>query len=302
MRPHLGGLSCGRVWLRLPRRGAGLRHFLRPTGLPALLERYLPVDDARCRLAPGTAVWLVVTNLLLGRAPLYALGEWAAPFAPHLLRLATGEAAALNDDRVGRALEHLFDADRASLLTELILGVVARFGVETRAAQRLHVGERARGIFRRDRDPARRQTHSRDHLQALKDHRPDLKQLVFILTVAADGAYRLPTGWPTATPTTTRPTCPPGTAWPRCSDAPTSSTSPTRSWPAPPRWVTSPHTVAGSSRCCLAAGARTSGSVTGPGPGRRGGRAGPRRPSPDGRRCCCTETPAPRAVCSSIRR
>jgi len=131
MRPHLGGLSCGRVWLRLPRRGAGLRHFLRPTGLPALLERYLPVDDARCRLAPGTAVWLVVTNLLLGRAPLYALGEWAAPFAPHLLRLATGEAAALNDDRVGRALEHLFDADRASLLTELILGVVARFGVET---------------------------------------------------------------------------------------------------------------------------------------------------------------------------
>jgi len=83
------------------------------------------------RLAPGVAVRLVVTNLLVGRQPLYALGEWAAPFAPDLLGLAEGEIDAVNDDRVGRALEALFDADRASLLTELILGVVAEFEVET---------------------------------------------------------------------------------------------------------------------------------------------------------------------------
>jgi hypothetical protein len=39
-------------------------------------------------LAPAVAVRLVVTNLLLDRTPLYALGEWAGPFAPHLLGLA----------------------------------------------------------------------------------------------------------------------------------------------------------------------------------------------------------------------
>lgn len=29
----------------------------------------------------------------------------------------------LNDDRVGRALDHLFDANRASLLTEVVVRV-----------------------------------------------------------------------------------------------------------------------------------------------------------------------------------
>jgi hypothetical protein len=42
------------------------------------------------RLAPATAVRLVVTNLLLGRQPLYGLGEWAARFAPGQLGLAAG--------------------------------------------------------------------------------------------------------------------------------------------------------------------------------------------------------------------
>jgi len=33
------------------------------------------------------------------------------------------------DDRLGRALDHLFDADRAALLTEVVLAVGQRFGV-----------------------------------------------------------------------------------------------------------------------------------------------------------------------------
>jgi hypothetical protein len=70
-----------------------VNHFLDGAGLPALLERYLPAGDPRLRLAPGAAVRLVVANLLVGREPLYALGEWAAPFAPGLLGLAPARAA-----------------------------------------------------------------------------------------------------------------------------------------------------------------------------------------------------------------
>ena len=51
---------------------------------------------------------------MIGGEPVYALGEWAAPFDPALLGLAEGEAGLLNDDRVGRTLARLFDADRAS--------------------------------------------------------------------------------------------------------------------------------------------------------------------------------------------
>jgi len=36
----------------------------------------------------------------------------------------------LNDDRVGRALDQLFDCDRVSLLTELVLRAISEFHVE----------------------------------------------------------------------------------------------------------------------------------------------------------------------------
>ena len=174
-------------------------HFLDRAGLPALLDKHLPAVDGRVRLAPATAVRLVVTNLLIGRQPLYALGEWAAPFAPQLLGLADDQAEVINDDRVGRALEALFDADRASLLTELILGVVREFGVETAELHNDSTSISVSGVYR-DATGARRGGKATPVITFghSKDHRPDLKQLVWILTVAADGAvpitYRLADG------------------------------------------------------------------------------------------------------------
>lgn len=183
-----------------------VNHFLARAGLPALLERYLPGDDGRYRLEPATAVGLVVANLLLGREPLYGLGEWAARFDPVLLGLAPGEVELLNDDRVGRALERLFDADRASLLTELLLGVVAEFGVDTGELHNDSTSISVSGVYAdatgapRGGKPTPVITFGHS-----KDHRPDLKQLVFILTVAADGAvpiaYRLADGNTTDDPT-----------------------------------------------------------------------------------------------------
>jgi hypothetical protein len=99
--------------------------------LPGLLAVALPADDARIKLAPAVAIRLVVANLVLGREPLYGLGEWAARYEPGLLGLRAADGGLLNDDRVGRALEALFDADRASLLTAVVLRAVSEFGVET---------------------------------------------------------------------------------------------------------------------------------------------------------------------------
>ena len=98
------------------------------------------------------------------------------------------QAARLSDDRIGRALDRLFDADRAALLTEVVLAVAQRFAL---GLQQLHndstsislCGQypRARGRRVRARSaPAITYGYS-------KDHRPDLEQLLFILTTAADG-------------------------------------------------------------------------------------------------------------------
>jgi len=47
------------------------------------------------------------------RRPLYGLADSAAGYEPAQLGLAPGQAALCNDDRAGRALDALFEADRA---------------------------------------------------------------------------------------------------------------------------------------------------------------------------------------------
>lgn len=77
----------GRLW-RLQSWTLGalppVNHFLDRLGLDALLARYVPRTDRRCRLAPAAALGVLVRNVLLGRAPVYGLEEWAAPFEPAL--------------------------------------------------------------------------------------------------------------------------------------------------------------------------------------------------------------------------
>ena len=169
-----------------------VNHLLDRLGLPRLLAQALGAVDGRTKLAPAAAIRLVITNLLLGREPLYALGEWAARYDPALLGLSDTEVAAVNDDRVGRALDVLFDADRASLLTAVMLAAISEFGIDTSRLHNdstsisVHGGYHgADGTARAGKPtPVITQGHS-------KDHRPDLKQLVWILTVSADGAVRI---------------------------------------------------------------------------------------------------------------
>jgi transposase len=176
-----------------------INHVLDRLGLPGLLAGVLPAGDARQKLAPAAAIRVVVTNLVLGREPLYGLGEWAARYDPGLLGLTETEVDGINDDRVGRALEALFDADRASLLTAVVLRAVHEFAVDTTQLHNdstsisVHGAYRAAGGTVRGGKPTAAITFGHS-----KDHRPDLKQLVWILTVAADGAvplaYRLADG------------------------------------------------------------------------------------------------------------
>lgn len=176
-----------------------INHFLARMALAGSLERYLPHDDARLRLPPAAVLGVLVRNLVTHREPVYALGEWAAPFVPGLLGLEPDQVSALNDDRVGRTLARLFDADRASLLTEVVLKVVHEFGID---CSQLHNdstsitftgGGYPGGGSRRGGKPVPELTFGHN-----KDHRPDLRQLVWILTVSADGAvpvaYRVELG------------------------------------------------------------------------------------------------------------
>ena len=100
--------------------------------------------------------------------------------------------ALLCDDRVGRALDRLFDADRASLLTELTLVAIREFGVDCSQLHNDSTSITLHGEYLqadgRERGGQSTAAAKRGHN---KEHRGDLKQLLLILTVSADGAVPL---------------------------------------------------------------------------------------------------------------
>jgi hypothetical protein len=242
--------AAGPFGLRSERLGALpiVDGFLGRTGVQGLLERHLPPGDARTGLPAATVIGVLVRNLCVAREPLYGLADWAGRFEPGLLGLGAGEAALLNDDRVGRALDQLFDSDRGSLLTELMLGVIGEFAVD---CSQLHNDSTSISLHG---DYARADGRGRGGKPTVaaalghsKDHRPDLKQFVLTLTISADGAvplaHRLLDGNVTddRTPTSRR-----GTASWRWSAGRTSSTSRTPSSPPASRWPTSTPAADGS--------------------------------------------------------
>jgi transposase len=160
--------------------------------LGALLERYLPPAEGRCSFSAARAIGLLVRNLCVCHEPLYGLGEWAARYHPRLLGLASGELELINDDRVGRALDRLFAADRGSLLTELMLGVISEFRVDCSQLHNDSTSITLQGGYctADGRERAGKATPAIVHGHN-KDHRPDLKQLLWILTIAADEAVPL---------------------------------------------------------------------------------------------------------------
>ena len=166
-----------------------INHFLQRLRLRHFLEAFLPPPDSRRRLAAAPGIALLLRNLLLSREPLYGVGTWATRFAPSLLGLPREGSDPLNDDQVGRALDDLFDADRSSLILRVVVSAVQEFQL---ALQRFHNDSTTvsfQGDYRlADGRRVRGKSTLRITFGHNKDHRPDLKQLLWSLTVTADGA------------------------------------------------------------------------------------------------------------------
>lgn len=149
-----------------------VNHFLEALRFRSLLQQFI---------APAhyvDALDLLVKSVLLQPNALYRIEAWAEPFDPALR-----PASHLGDDALGRALDRLFAADRASLLTALVVQAVRAFQIETDQIHNDSTSIKFSGAY----------AHQKPNAVQLrrgfsKDHRPDLKQLVYSLSVSADGA------------------------------------------------------------------------------------------------------------------
>jgi len=163
-----------------------INHFLQRLGLEELLDRYVPTD-VRGVVSHARALGVLLRSIIVEREPIYRQNETVHEFAAGMFGINAEQMPHLSDDRLGRALDRLFDADRAALLTEVALAVGQRFGVQfdefhndsTSVSVCGQYGAASGRSIRGRTAPAITYGHS-------KAHRPDLKQLLFILTMTED--------------------------------------------------------------------------------------------------------------------
>jgi transposase len=156
---------------------------LRVGALPILngfIERMGLEEELSAALKnPGyaDALLALIKNILVDRSALYAVREWIELFEPRLV--ARGK---INDDKLGRALDRLFAADRATLQTRIVLAVMKGFDLKMDRIHNDTTSVTVSGAY--DGQNAKAVQLKRGHN---KDGRPDLKQLIFSLCVTADG-------------------------------------------------------------------------------------------------------------------
>jgi transposase len=169
-----------------------VNRFLERMRFQKVLDKYLPLDDGRIKLPPSRGIALLLRNLMIARKPLYALGEWAEPFDPAVLGLERKHMKLLNDDRVGRCLDRLFDADRPALILSMVVSAVREFKV---GLNQLHNDSTTVSFFGKyldaDGSRVRGKPTPRITFGHSKKRRPDLKQLLYELTVSNDGGIPL---------------------------------------------------------------------------------------------------------------
>ncbi len=132
--------------------------YLRRLGWPQLLEPFIR------HAAYRQALDLLVKSVLLKPSALYRIGSWAQDHDP-----AYRPAQHLSDDGLARALDQLFNADRASLLTALIVRAVQVFQIDTSQIHNDSTSVKFSGAYEQQNPKGLQLLHGFS-----KDHRPDL--------------------------------------------------------------------------------------------------------------------------------
>ncbi len=166
-----------------------VNHFIARLGLHELLNKHVPTQDRRNALTHASALGVLLRSIVVEREPVYRQQETVQGFAGGLFGITESEFAHLSDDRIGRALDHLFNADRAALITEVVLASVRGFDLQL---QQLHNDSTSISFCGQYRNSTSTSARADKRTAAAitygfsKDHRPDLKQLLFILTVEGE--------------------------------------------------------------------------------------------------------------------
>jgi transposase len=155
---------------------------MRALQLPQIFADHLPGSSSRA-ITTADTLRLLVVNLTIAKDPLYQLQHWVDSLDLRCVGFQQRPAGRFSDDRFARALDQLYAADRSSLMTSLVVSAVHRLDLDL---SRIHTDNTTIKTY--GDMPGQTPSGVEFRHGYSKDHRPDLKQLVFSLSICADGA------------------------------------------------------------------------------------------------------------------
>jgi transposase len=157
-------------------------------GLVQLFNKYVP-NSHGASIPPSQVLCTLVMNIMVSAAPLYRVEDWLHDYLDGIAE-GRSEAAKYNDDRLGRCLDLLFEANRSSFLLDLSANAIREHQLEVEEIHNDSTSITFIGAYEGVDPKAVNITYGHN-----KDHRPDCKQMVFGLNTTADGhvplSYRL---------------------------------------------------------------------------------------------------------------
>jgi len=151
-------------------------------GLESIFSKYIP-SYCNEAVASVDALLFLIWNITLGRQPLYELSQWMSDIEPKCHGLDEQQLSSFNDDRFGRALDKLYTADRATLMTDIVVTMIKKINLDMKRVHNDSTTVKAYGKIAGVTKDGLRMAKGNN-----KDHRPDLVHLVFSLTISSDGA------------------------------------------------------------------------------------------------------------------
>lgn len=166
---------------------------LRRTGLLSVIDQAV-ADDRRSKVSTAECVAVILCGVFVGEHGLWRMRERLSPYDMRTIMQDAGfDLAEFPEERLAKALDDLFAADLDRLMSGVALQAIRQFTLATDflqfdttslsffgAYEREGIDEAYEGIL----PPKVVRGYS-------KDHRPDLKQVVFGSVVTADGGVPL---------------------------------------------------------------------------------------------------------------
>jgi transposase len=161
-----------------------IQTYIEKLKIAELIASYI-AQDQRMKLPIEQSLCVLIHNILTTPMPMYEIAAWLAPLDENGLGLNGSKVECIQDDRIGQALERLYQGRHKDVFFHLALRAIKVFEIDCSQIHQDTTTVSFSGQYA---------GWSASELLGYginKDHRPDLKQLVLGLSVTADGSVPL---------------------------------------------------------------------------------------------------------------